>query len=654
MTLKSHAGRLVSGFWDVSIGTIVGVYGLYGLAETRRMQGHLMNDSLPIRVLVNHADPLAQAGLQASLREDTGFEVIRTPSFEGLRSADIIVADFEQGLQLLAESRLTSKALRVLIVTTNDRECDIRRALKQGARGYLLQGCSLDELAKAVREASGGTVYVGSSIAQRLAESIYGDALTPREEEVLQYVVDGLCNKEIATRLDLAGRAFTRHPVRIQDIEQIRQRATLSDSKPSPCAGSQKEHEMDPHQAIEKPEGIPGAVYWLALGAFAIGTEGFMISPLLPGLAQDFGISIEAAGQLVTVFALAYGFSSPVLTALTGSVNRRSLLLTSIVAFALSNLVAAMATTFWGLMAARVLLALSAGLFVPGANALAGVVVRPELRGRSIAVVNGGITVAIALGVPLGALIGHHLGWRMTFVGVAVLAAIATAGIQFGVPKGIGAGVPVASLRERALVAARPAVLATLLSTSLWATGAYTVYTYLSPLLTATTGIGSTAISAVMFIWGFSAAIGVFTGGALADRVGPMKVIVPSIALMAFSFWLLSLSGLILSPSAALWPVLAAIVVWGIAHWAFYPAQQARLIELAGVSVAPIVLSLNASFMYIGFSMGAALGGLTLAHGGVGGLGWVAGACELASVSLVLLLASVLNRAGIAARVSAH
>ncbi|MFP3607181.1 MFS transporter, partial [Paraburkholderia sp. SIMBA_053] len=83
---------------------------------------------------------------------------------------------------------------------------------------------------------------------------------------------------------------------------------------------------------------LPAPVYWLALGAFAIGTEGFMISPLLPGLATDLSVTIETAGQLVTVFALAYGLSSPVLTALSGSMNRRTLLLASMIAFALSNL----------------------------------------------------------------------------------------------------------------------------------------------------------------------------------------------------------------------------------------------------------------------------------------------------------------------------
>src|SRR6266850_15368 len=151
-------------------------------------------------------------------------------------------------------------------------------------------------------------------------------------------------------------------------------------------------------------EGVPDSVYWMAFGAFAIGTEGFMISPLLPGLANDLAVSVEQAGQLVTAFSLAYAVSSPILTALTGSLNRRTLLLLSMSTFAISNVLAWAAQSFWWLLAARILLAMSAGLFVPGANALASSIVAPQRRGRAIAVVNGGISVAIALGVPMGAL----------------------------------------------------------------------------------------------------------------------------------------------------------------------------------------------------------------------------------------------------------
>src|SRR5271155_3249560 len=199
-------------------------------------------------------------------------------------------------------------------------------------------------------------------------------------------------------------------------------------------------------------------IYWMALGTFAIGTEGFMIAPLLPRLAGDLSVGVAAAGQLVTVFALTYAFSSPILTTLTGALNRRRLLVLSMTGFALANVFAFAAKDYWALMTARVLLALAAGLYVPNANALAGALVKPDRRGAALAIVSGGTTIAVALGVPLGALIGAKFGWRAMFAGVGVLALIATLGLLAGLARDIGSGLPATGLRERVGVVRQPAV----------------------------------------------------------------------------------------------------------------------------------------------------------------------------------------------------
>src|ERR1700748_2379361 len=136
--------------------------------------------------------------------------------------------------------------------------------------------------------------------------------------------------------------------------------------------------------ALQTPRTTP--LYWLALGAFAGGTGGLMIAALPPKISADRSVSVPAAGQLVTIFALAYALSSPLLTALSGGIDRRKLLILSMSAFAVSSLVSAVAPNYWSLVAARILLAFSAGLYVPGANALAGAMVAPEKRGRAIAI----------------------------------------------------------------------------------------------------------------------------------------------------------------------------------------------------------------------------------------------------------------------------
>ena len=375
-------------------------------------------------------------------------------------------------------------------------------------------------------------------------------------------------------------------------------------------------------------------LYFLALGTFAIGTEGFMIAALLPGIATDLTVSLSMAGQLVTAFTLFYAISSPVLTALTGSIDRRKLLLATMGLFAVGNLVAAAASSYWALLFARVMLAVAAGLYVPNANAVAGALVPPDRRGRALAIVSGGFSIAVALGVPTGAFIGTHLGWRVTFVGVAVLALIASVGLTVGIPKGAGRGLATATLAERIAVIRQPGTLPALFVTTLWALGCYTMYTFISPYLTGVVDLDGAQIGYVLFGWGASAFVGVLVGGLVTDKVGARTVIRYALPLTAVALAGFSFAAMYVAPAERPAVVLVAVVVWGVAAWGFSPAQQARLIGIAGLKNAPTILSLNASFQYFGFSLGALLGALTLASGGAAHLGWVGGLCVFGALAL--------------------
>jgi len=221
---------------------------------------------------------------------------------------------------------------------------------------------------------------------------------------------------------------------------------------------------------------------------------------------------------------------------------------------------------------------------------------------------------------------------------VGTLSVLATTGLLFGLDRDVGAELPVASLRERIAIVGQKPVLLTLLVTLLWATGAYTVYTYLAVFLASETGIDGAHVGLVLFMWGVSAAIGVTTGGRLNDWLGSKTVILSALALLAASFVTMSLSAYLLAPAAARVPVLLAIVVWGLAAWSYFPAQQARLIEVAGVKLASVVLSLNASFMFAGFALGAALGSVTIAHSSPAALGFVGAASIVVGLILVFAI----------------
>jgi predicted MFS family arabinose efflux permease len=392
-------------------------------------------------------------------------------------------------------------------------------------------------------------------------------------------------------------------------------------------------------------------LHWMALGTFVVGVQGFMLPALLPDLAADLSVSVVTAGQLVTVFTLSYAISSPILTAITGELARRKLLIVSMTAFALANFFACVATSYWTLLWARVFLAFAAGLYMPNAYALAGAVVEPARRGKALATVAAGTTVAVALGVPLSAVIGHAFGWRLTFAIVGILALLATIGFAFGLARDLGSGVPATTFVERVGVVRRKSVVVALLATTFWASGTYTVYTYLAVFLSQQAGIEGSQIGMVLFVWGASAVVGVTTGGVLTDRLGARTAVIASLVLLAFAYLSLSLFAYTMEPHSARIPILVAVSLWGFANWAFFPAQQARLIGLSGNKLASIVVSLNASLMFIGYSLGATIGSVTMAHGSPAALGWVAALSEFASLLLVFIAAK--NGEGRAERTAA-
>jgi predicted MFS family arabinose efflux permease len=375
-----------------------------------------------------------------------------------------------------------------------------------------------------------------------------------------------------------------------------------------------------------------GVLLALALGTFAVGTEGFMIAAILPAIGKSLGVGVPAAGQLVTAFTLVYAVTSPFLTALTAAHNRRNLLLTSLAIFFLANLLAAAAPSYSALMGARVLLAISAGLYVPNANALAGTLVHASQRGRALAIVNGGITVAVALGVPAGAFVGAHLGWRSTFVGVAVLSVAALLALAVRLPRGI-TGSASASLGGRLAVIRQPNALPVLLTTAVWATGAYTVYTYVSPFLSASTGLSPEHAGMMITLVGVAAALGVVLGGIAADRFGTRRVQAVTLPLMAGAFACLTLLAVLLAPNA-LPGTVPLLLVWGFSAWGFFPAQQHRVIAVVGTEHASVGLSLNASFMYAGFALGAALGSVVISIASVLWIGAAGAVCVVAAAAL--------------------
>jgi predicted MFS family arabinose efflux permease len=203
---------------------------------------------------------------------------------------------------------------------------------------------------------------------------------------------------------------------------------------------------------------MPIALFALTLSAFAIGTTEFVIVGLIPTVAADLGITLPSAGLLVSLYALGVAVGAPVLTALTGRLPRKTLLLSLMALFTLGNLLAWRAPTYESLVLARVLTGLAHGVFFSIGSTIATSLVPKEKAASAIAIMFTGLTVALVTGVPLGTFIGQHFGWRETFLAVSALGVIAFIGSALFVPRNL-AHTPPASLAQQARVLAQARLL---------------------------------------------------------------------------------------------------------------------------------------------------------------------------------------------------
>lgn len=349
----------------------------------------------------------------------------------------------------------------------------------------------------------------------------------------------------------------------------------------------------------------------LAVGTFVINTGSYLVAGVLPAIADNVGVSVTTAGQLVTVHALTYAVSAPVLSTVVARWERRRLLWLSLALFIASNIATALAPEFTTLTAARVLGAVGASLFTPTAVVIATDLVPLDKRGRAVSVVLSGLTLATVIGVPLGVLLQGWLGYQGLFWLVAALAAVAAAALRVlpAVP-----APPAMRLRERAGVLRNRPILIVLSVSALASLADFAAYTYAAPMLGTLTGVGAGALGTLLFVYGVAGAAGNVVVGRLTDRFGSNLGIAGSLVVLAVGLALLPLVGTSLPGMAVL------LVLWGFGGWGIMPAVQHRLITL-GPALASVVVAFNSSALYLGMGFGGITGGAVVAQWGWGALG---------------------------------
>ncbi len=378
--------------------------------------------------------------------------------------------------------------------------------------------------------------------------------------------------------------------------------------------------------------GLPLALYALTVGAFGIGTTEFVIMGLLLQVAADLQVGLAAAGLLISGYALGVFVGAPVLTLATGRMPRKAVLVALMLIFTLGNLVCAIAPNYTVLMIARVITSLAHGTFFGVGAVVATGLVPEDRKASAISIMFTGLTVATLLGVPAGAWLGLHWGWRSTFWAVTAIGLIATVVIAALVPRDRVRPEPVA-LRRQVRAVAHPQVLLGLLTTVLGFAGVFTVYTFIQPILTRISGFGEAAVSPILLVFGGGMILGNLLGGRLADqRLAPALV-----------GTLVALAAVLGAMTFALHNAIAAVAfvgLLGVAAFATVPPLQLWVLHKTDPAGQNLASSLNIGAFNLGNALGAWLGGAVIEHGpGLGGVSWVAALVTLSGLALALLAA---------------
>jgi DHA1 family inner membrane transport protein len=362
-------------------------------------------------------------------------------------------------------------------------------------------------------------------------------------------------------------------------------------------------------ETLEDQEFSYRPLVWLAVATFSMGIDGYVLTGLLPTIAADLHVSVAAAGQLMSAFALTAAFAGPVLGTVTSRWERRTTIVTALAVFVLGNLVVGLATTYPIAFAGRVVAALGGCLLNAAVSGYVIAVTPMRHRGKALSFVLGGLLTATALGVPVGLVIGQS-SWRYPMILVAVMGTVALAGILRGLPR---RRLPAGRLTDQLRPLGRPRLLGSLLVTSGILAGSFTCFTYAVLILGPSFPAGWMII-AIMFGYGVASALGNAITGRLADRFPAPRVLTVVLIVLLLNS-ILGLAGLLLTSATALAVVGATwFLLQGAGNGGAAVPQQVRLGGLAPESAA-IVMALNGSAMSLGSALGSAVGGIALTAG---------------------------------------
>jgi MFS transporter, DHA1 family, inner membrane transport protein len=373
---------------------------------------------------------------------------------------------------------------------------------------------------------------------------------------------------------------------------------------------------------------MPSLLYLLATINLVIGTGAFMLSGFLPAMALDLGVSVPAAGQATTAYAIAAAFVAPMLVVLTGRWTRHRAVLMALSLFLAGNVIVALAPSLGVVLLGRVVMGMGA-LFTAIASALAVALVAPAQRGKALSLTFVGISMSYVIGVPLGAYLASKYGWRVP-VYVVCAATLVMLGLAWAlIPRNIQP--PPTSFGGVAVLLKQWRVSGTLVLTLLYIGAIFCVFAYGGPVFQALVPMSAERLALTFMIFGVSGVAGTLIGGWASDRFGPINTLKVQLSVVLLTMLTIPFT----QGHYAL--MVLCFFVWGTAGFGMMAPQQTRLAAVGGAQT-PLLLSLNSSMLYLGTALGAVLGGASVEHVGFANMSWVA--APLIALGLVSLLAN--------------
>ncbi|MGZ0039262.1 MFS transporter [Paenibacillus ottowii] len=367
----------------------------------------------------------------------------------------------------------------------------------------------------------------------------------------------------------------------------------------------------------------------LAVSAFAIGTTEFISVGLLPLIAEDLHISVTMSALTVTLYALGVTIGAPVLTSLTSSVPRKTLLLWIMIVFIAGNSLAAVSSGITLLLIARIISAFSHGVFMSIGSTIAADLVPDDRRASAISIMFSGLTVATVTGVPLGTYVGQQWGWRVAFMAIVVVGVVALIANLILLPSTLRKGNKTPWGEQVKLVTNGRLLLAFII-TALGYGGTFVVFTYLSPLLHDITGFGQNTVTFILLLYGIAIAIGNVIGGKAANR-RPLSALFYMFLIQAVILFLLWFT----VPFKA--AGLMTIFFMGLLAFMNVPGLQVYVVMLAerfAPKAVDVASAVNIAAFNAGIAIGAYVGGIVTDSLGLMHTTWVGGVMVLVAVLL--------------------